>query len=126
MAKPWKKRFRIPVNPRSDGCHWEIPLFNRSGTQVARGYRRIVIGKRGPYVEFHFTDVMWNNFFVPDSEQHRLNSRVVFYEEWRTIDDSYVKLYLQKKTVAYADYKVHMMYISPFDLLDEDNRPIIT
>lgn len=126
MAKPWKKRFRIPVNARSDGCHWEIPLFTRSMTPIARGYRRIVIGKRGPYVEFHFTDIDWKFFYVPKEEEKRLQGNgIYFYEEWRSLDDSYVKLYLQKKPVAYADYKVHMMYISPFDLLDDQNRPII-
>ena len=125
MAKPYAKRLRIPVDPRENGCHWEIPLFTRSSTPIARGYRRVVIGKRGPYVEFHFTDIDWKFFYIPDEELYRTTSKVVFYEEWRSLDDSYVKLYLQKKTVAYADYKIHMMYISPFDLLDDQNKPII-
>jgi hypothetical protein len=36
--------------------------------------------------------------------------------EWRTKDQSNVKVYEQSKTVDYADYKVGLYYISPFDL----------
>lgn len=126
MAKPYAKRLRIPVNPREDGCMWEIPLFTRHSTPIARGYRRVVIGKRGPYVEFHVADIDFAWFYVPEEELKRIQRPGLwYYEEWRSNDDSYVKLYWQKKTVAYADYKIGMCYISPFDLLDDQNRPII-
>ena len=36
--------------------------------------------------------------------------------EWRTRDQSNVKVYDQKRTVEYADYKVGLFYISAFDL----------
>ena len=39
--------------------------------------------------------------------------------EWRTNDQSNVKVYDQKRTVDYADYKVGLFYISPFDLFIE-------
>ncbi len=41
------------------------------------------------------------------------------------MDKAYVKVYQQKKTVAYADYRVHKCYISPFDLYLSDKRPVI-
>jgi hypothetical protein len=36
-----------------------------------------------------------------------------------------VMLYFQKRTVAYADYKVGLCYISPFDLLRDELQPVI-
>jgi len=45
--------------------------------------------------------------------------------EWRTKDQSNVRVYDQKRTVDYADYKVELFYISPFDLFVE-GEPVIT
>jgi hypothetical protein len=39
--------------------------------------------------------------------------------EWRTKDQSNVKVYEQSRTVDYADYRVGLFYISPFDLFVE-------
>lgn len=100
-------------------------FYTKTGLLVATGYRRVVIGKRGPYVEFHFTDIKWNEFYIPDEELYRTESKVVYYEEWRSMDKACVKLYLQKRKVAYADYQVHRMYISPFDLFTEGLTPVI-
>ena len=44
--------------------------------------------------------------------------------EWRTKDQSNVKVYDQKRTVEYADYKVGLFYISPFDLFVEGEQVI--
>ena len=49
----------------------------------------------------------------------------IYYFEWRTNDDANVMFYEQLKTVDYADYKVDMLYASPFDLFI-DREPIIT
>jgi hypothetical protein len=48
----------------------------------------------------------------------------VFYVEWRTKDQSNVKVYEQSRTVDCADYKVGLFYISPFDLFVE-GEPVI-
>ena len=45
--------------------------------------------------------------------------------EWRTKDQSSVKVYEQKRRVGYADYKVRLFYISPFELFVE-GEPVIT
>jgi len=53
---------------------------------------------------------------MPDEEKYRLEhpwKERVFYVEWRTKDQSNVKVYDQKRTVEYADYKVGLFYISP-------------
>jgi hypothetical protein len=42
--------------------------------------------------------------------------------EWRAKDQSNVKVYDQKRTVKYADYKVEFFYISPFDLFVKGER----
>ena len=48
----------------------------------------------------------------------------VFYLGWRTKGQSNVKVYDQKRTVDYADYKVGLFYISPFDLFVEGEAVI--
>jgi hypothetical protein len=130
--KPYKKRLRIPVEPELIDVDGEmLPIgreknfYTKTGLLVATAYRRVVIGGRGPYVEFHFTDIKWSEFYVPSDLQYRADSKVVYYEEWRSLDSAYVKLYRQKRTVAYADYKVHMNYISPFDLFTDGLTPVI-
>jgi hypothetical protein len=44
--------------------------------------------------------------------------------EWRTNDEGNMKVYEQKRTVDYADYKVGLFYISPFDLFVEGEKVI--
>jgi hypothetical protein len=44
--------------------------------------------------------------------------------ERRKKDQSNVKVYEQKRTVEYADYKVGLIYISPFDLFVEGEAVI--
>lgn len=92
---------------------------------VAKGYSRIVIGERGPYVEFSLKQLYFKNFIIPDSERYRIKNPHVYYIEWRTHDKANIKIYEQKKLVDYADYKLGMFYISPFELYVMGG-PIIT
>lgn len=65
---------------------------------------------------------------MPDEEKYRLGhpwKERVYYVEWRTNDESNVKVYDQKGGVDYADYKVGLFYMSPFDLFVE-GEPVIT
>ena len=50
----------------------------------------------------------------------------MYYTEYRSNGESNVKLYVQKKTVSYADYKIGMCYISLDDIMEEDRRHILT
>jgi hypothetical protein len=97
-----------------------------SGLAIARGYTRIVIGRRGPYVEFSDTQIDHFHFHIPENQMWRLSNKNVFYIEYRTKDTSNVKIYYQTKIVDYADYKIGMYYISPFALSTEDGTKIIT
>jgi len=130
--KPYRKRIQVPVDPILINVDGQLlpearlqNFYTKSGTLVAKAYRRVVIGKRGPYMEFHIQDISWSDFYVPKEMEYRLENKVVYYDEWRSIDPANVKLYFQKRTVAYADYKPNMCYISPFDLYTEAMTPVI-
>lgn len=98
-----------------------------SGLWIARGYRRVVIGGRGPYIEFdksHFIDM--SLLAIPPNRLWRLNNANVYYVEWRTTDNANVKVYQQVREVDYANYVIGLYYISPFALsLADDTRVIV-
>lgn len=123
MATDYKDRLRIPVEGN------EHTRFETStGLHVATGYTRIVIGGRGPYIEFLPNQLIWENLHIPDEQKHRKEhpwKDRVYYAEWRTKDASRVKVYEQIRSVDYADYRIGLLYISPFDLFVE-GEPVIT
>lgn len=88
--------------PRRSGTIFTEDIF------VANGFERIVHGRRGAYVEFLVTQVYWKNFF-------RLSSHH-YYVDYRLVAGDDVKLYLQKRTVAYADYRKGLCYMSVLKL----------
>lgn len=90
-------------------------LYTSNGSLICESYRRIVIGDYGAFVEF---DKQPENteFIVAPGQEYRINderySKNVKYI-WLTIDDgSGIKIYHQKKKVAYADYLPGMYYVS--------------
>ena len=93
-----------------------VELFTKNGLMISKGYKRIVIGGRGPYVEFTDDQLNFKAFHIPKEQLYRVTDRRVYYIELRSIDGCFVKLYYQLQTVAYADYKIGMFYISPYDL----------
>lgn len=93
-----------------------VELFTKNGLKISKGYRRVVIGGRGPYVEFTDDQLNLKAFYIPKEQLYRITDRRVYYIELRSVDDCFVKLYYQLQTVAYADYKIGMFYISPYDL----------
>lgn len=94
--------------------------------KVSNGYNRIVIGGRGPYVEFTEDRIDWKAFHIPKDQVYRLTDRRVYYVELRSNDINNVKLYYQLQTVAYADYKIGMLYISPYDLFLSTGECLVT
>lgn len=91
---------------------------------VAWGYERVVIGKRGPYVEFLDEHMNQKALFVPPDQMWRFHADACYYYELRTRDSCRVKIYLQKRSVDYADYRPGRWYISPFDLIT-DRHPVL-
>ena len=102
----------------------DLLFYTKSGI-LAKGYNRVVLGERGPYIEFEKNNFIdFSKLVIPESEKYRLKSKVVFYIEYRTELD-YVKVYFQKRVVDYADYKIGKFYISPFDLFINEKDFII-
>ena len=95
-------------------------MYTKCGTLVANSYERVVIGGRGPYVEFTDKQIELNSFIIPKNQLYRLTDLRIYYIEFRSNDDSNVKLYYQLKTVAYADYKIGYFYIDPADLYTQN------
>ncbi len=87
-----------------------------NGSVITNGYDRIVIGDYGAFVEF--TDEQSNklSFITEPGQEYRQNderysTRVKYL--WLTIDDdSHIKIYYQKRPVAYADYQPGKYYVS--------------
>ena len=121
-----KDRLNIPLN--TEEWNISIPFYTESGLFVAKDYGRVVIGQRGPYIEFNRNQIEKSSFFIPENQQWRLHSKwehSVYYIEFRSNDESYIKLYYQQKEVKYADYVIGKMYISPFDLTMNGKYPVI-
>jgi hypothetical protein len=119
-AQNYAERLKIPL---MGGIH---QFYSSSRTLIANGYLRVVIGGRGPYVEFSGDNIVFSSLYVPLEAEYRLNSKSVYYIELRSEDEANVKVYYQLKPVLYADYRVDYYYISPFDLWLEDGTPVIT
>lgn len=115
-AEDYRKRLRIKAGRA------QVRLFTKSETPLLLGYERIVFGGRGPYIEFDWEHLVPGiEIVIPSDQAYRQASPHVFYTEYRTSDAAAVKIYFQKKTVDYADYRPGLFYISPFELMFQDN-----
>jgi len=95
-------------------------LYSLDGTLIANDYNRIVIGDYGAFIEFKKEQVVKENIKVKKGQEYRINdpkynNNVKYY--WLTAkDNSNIKIYYQKRTVPYADYKPEMFYVSPYEV----------
>lgn len=119
MSASYEKRLKIPITGDST-----TSFTTKTGRHIATGYSRIVIGDRGPYIEFDANMIDSSSLHIPKDQEYRMEDMRVYYIELRSIDKSNVKVYYQLKTVAYADYKLDMFYVTPFELL-ANGKPII-
>jgi len=104
-------------------------FYSKSGILIASGYNRVVIGERGPYIEFerkHFT--LNSKLTIPSSQKWRTKpTNLIYYLEFRICPEKdNIKVYFQKKVVDYADYKIGKFYISPFNLNLDKRKSIIS
>ena len=97
-------KLNIPLDGNAN-----IRFDTASGLHIATGYKRVVIGDRGAYVEFTPQQVVRDSLHVPQQ-------RHVYFTELRSNDESNVMVYDQRRTVRYADYKIGLYYIAPSDL----------
>lgn len=92
----------------------ELRLLNN--TLFANSFKRVVHGERGDYVEFERDQIIPN---LISKFNNDLNESVDYYYFWLYPETDYnVKVYLQLKTVKYADYKVGLYYVSPTAFLN--------
>lgn len=111
MKSDDKKQIKI----RDVGDETTLFLTN-NGYRLAQGYNRVVFGGRGAYVEFQPRHIFHTNIHIPENQLFRLSDPRIYYIEFRSGDESNVKVYYQMRTVAYADYKIGMFYICPTQL----------
>ena len=108
-----------------------MSFYTKAGTLIAEKCVRVVHGDRGDYMEFAHDQVVWEALEIPKDREFRLTDAWkdrVYYIEYRSKDEARVKVYDQRRTVAYANYKVGFVYIAPGDLLEKTStgrRPII-
>jgi hypothetical protein len=67
VGTSYEKRLRIPLSG-NDYARFET----NTGLHVATGYTRVVIGGRGPYIEFLPGHLVWDSLHIPDEEKYRL------------------------------------------------------
>lgn len=95
-------------------------LETRSGTVIASGYNRIVIGDYGAFVEFSRAQANARHLKIKEGQSYRIEDpRYAEHVKylWLTADDnSDVKVYDQKRLVEYADYKPGMLYVSVYEV----------
>jgi len=90
---------------------FEENIYLKNGTLFATGFNRVVHGERGDYVEFEADQIVQKLISKFDNDFTEEND---FYYWWLYPEsDSDTKIYHQKRTVKYADYKVGKYYVSP-------------
>lgn len=88
---------------------------------ICKSYIRIVIGDYGAFVEFN--EPNYSAYMIAPGEEYRINDPA--YKDkvkylWLTIkDNSCIKIYYQKKSVDYADYRPGMLYVSIHEVFDK-------
>ena len=107
----------------------EFALYSRCGTLIARKYNRIVIGHYGAFIEINDSDIIKGNIKCQSGQEYRIYDPSykdrVKYHWYTTIDDSNCKLYFQQKGVEYADYKIGKWYISPYEVLTQEEIKLL-
>lgn len=88
-------------------------LYLKNGMSFAKGFERLVHGKRGSYVELTREQIL-----LPLLRRFKKDlTNTDYYYYWMfPLGFPDVKIYKQLRTVKYADYKIGYYYVSP-DLL---------
>jgi hypothetical protein len=114
----------ISLNEEGD---LETFFFTKKDLLLCVGYERIIFGDHGPYIEFHSEHIKIENWYTQ-------RTGIGYYDKFFPRDETYIMMYGQRRTVenlpnppkgkrsfngnrkeGYADYKVGMFYISPWN-----------
>lgn len=94
----------------------KLKLFTSEGSVLCFEYDRVVVGDYGAFIEFTNPAT---KLIVEKGQEYRQQPRYVnnVKYDWLTVQDfSHIKIYYQKRTVKYADYKVGKYYVSPYEV----------
>lgn len=108
----------LPKELSLDGGSCRLETW--SGTKISDGYKRIVIGDYGAFIEIEKSQMNLEVLRIAPGEEYRVTEKyrdLVKYF-WFTIPDgSGIKIYYQQQTVKYADYQPKLFYVSPYEVL---------
>jgi len=93
-------------------------ISNAAGTVIGNGFTRIVIGDYGAYLEFDEDQIKLTNIVQRWAGKP---TRDVKYIWMQTSDGEETKVYWQRDTVDYADYKAGMYYMDVLDAYTDDD-----
>ena len=131
MPTKYSERLKLPLGG-SEG----ILFSTANGLLIAKGYHRVLLSEKGPYIEFSEDQIDKENVFIPEQQKWRLTNPASNYVEYRSKDYCSVKIMKWKKeelrTSARhqpfrqepAELKAGMFYISPF-ALRSDKVPVL-
>jgi len=111
--KFYAEQVRLPPEAHNAVFH------NESGTVIAKGYNRMVIGDYGPFIEFTEDQIKLENI---EQKWPGKPKREIKYIWMQTKDKERTKVYWQLNTVPYADYKVGLYYADPRTVLFDDTE----
>ena len=102
----------------------DCKIYDNLGHLVAYGYSRVVIGDYGAYVEIPLEKMILENIIVKPGQEYRFSERysTVKYHWYCLNTNQDIKIYYQKRTVSYADYKPEMFYISPYQIYTKESE----
>jgi hypothetical protein len=111
-------------NPMKE-CSLAGPFLQ--GVLIATGYRRLVVGDYGAYVEMLPEQVKLENLREKwpklENEKHNLRQKTPGHSRHKMkyiwmipVDGPEIKVYAQQGRVQYADYLPGMYYVSPYDV----------
>jgi len=102
-----------------------LPIRLQDGTPFLSGYRRIVVGDHGAYIEFEEKDLLLP-IQTKKGQEWRENENYECKYHWKqpVTNDTprNVKIYFQTKRVKYADYLTSMYYVDPYEVTDSVGR----
>ena len=93
-------------------------IFDNLKHLIAYGYSRVVVGDYGAYVEIPLDKMILDDIIVKPGQEYRFLDKysAIKYHWYCLKNNQDIKIYYQKRTVPYADYKPEMFYISPYQL----------
>lgn len=118
-----EKYLFILNNMRLNTCESNKKIYSKSGLLISNGYKRIVIGDYGAFIEFDKSQAVVSNIIVKPGQEYRQQPffvKTVKYFWLTDKNNSDIKIYYQLRTVNYADYKPSNFYVSHDDVILKD------